>query len=409
MSASTPLAPSAEKSGWRGDELVDDRDDVVVGDPGALVVADLDLHVAGGVEHEPPADAVAARVVVVVDVVLGEHERLAPGRHPDRCRHRPVDVDERPAVGVRAGRGSCGTRRRSRSSRGSPARRELVRERQLGSDHERVEEQVLDRAGPRDQRRRGGGGGRRRGRRGRRGVGGRTRPRPPTRRSSCRRPTSTASQDEHGDEEQRGGPGGASCPPGPSSHGARLATTSPSARSGEGRRRPPRSRPSVTSGRWPTYCWRGTSCGPRTWPTPATSRRSTVADLASAAGLSPAYFSREFRRSFGEPPHQYLLTRRLERAAALLRTTDRTRHRDLLRGRAPSLGSFTTSFRRVYGSTPTRLPRLVPATRVDDPHPGLRGQGLRPSGKPHVSRSQRRACPVPSRSSTPDPSQEVMP
>ncbi len=47
----------------------------------------------------------------------------------------------------------------------------------------------------------------------------------------------------------------------------------------------------------------------------------TVADLARAARLSPAHFSREFRRTFGESPHQYLLTRRLERAAALLRNT----------------------------------------------------------------------------------------
>jgi catechol 2,3-dioxygenase-like lactoylglutathione lyase family enzyme len=49
-----------------------------------------------------------------------------------------------------------------------------------------------------------------------------------------------------------------------------------------------------------------------------------VAALASAARLSPAHFSREFRRAFGETPHQYLLTRRLERAAALLRNTDHT-------------------------------------------------------------------------------------
>ena len=49
-----------------------------------------------------------------------------------------------------------------------------------------------------------------------------------------------------------------------------------------------------------------------------------VDDLARAAGLSRAHFSREFRRAFGESPHPYLLTRRLERAAALLRTTDRS-------------------------------------------------------------------------------------
>jgi len=49
-----------------------------------------------------------------------------------------------------------------------------------------------------------------------------------------------------------------------------------------------------------------------------------VRTLAGAARLSPAHFSREFRRAFGESPHWYLLVRRLERAAALLRTTDRT-------------------------------------------------------------------------------------
>jgi AraC-like DNA-binding protein len=77
-----------------------------------------------------------------------------------------------------------------------------------------------------------------------------------------------------------------------------------------------------------------------------------VTDLAAAAGLSPAYFSRQFRRTFGESPHQYLLTRRLERAAALLRTTDRPVIEICFDVGLQSLGSFTTSFRRVFGMSP---------------------------------------------------------
>jgi AraC-like DNA-binding protein len=78
-----------------------------------------------------------------------------------------------------------------------------------------------------------------------------------------------------------------------------------------------------------------------------------VAQLARAARLSPAHFSREFRRAFGETPHQYLLTRRLERAAALLRTTDHTVADVCFTVGLRSVGSFTTSFGRVYGMSPT--------------------------------------------------------
>src|SRR3954449_6300038 len=79
----------------------------------------------------------------------------------------------------------------------------------------------------------------------------------------------------------------------------------------------------------------------------------TVADLARAAHLSPAHFSREFRRTFGETPHQYLLTRRLERAAALLRTTDRSVTEICFTVGLSSVGSFTTSFGRTFGMSPT--------------------------------------------------------
>jgi AraC-like DNA-binding protein len=78
-----------------------------------------------------------------------------------------------------------------------------------------------------------------------------------------------------------------------------------------------------------------------------------VDDLAAAAGLSRAHFSREFRRAFGESPHGYLLTRRLERAAALLRNTDRSVTDICLSVGLQSVGSFTTSFKRTYGKSPT--------------------------------------------------------
>jgi AraC-like DNA-binding protein len=85
-----------------------------------------------------------------------------------------------------------------------------------------------------------------------------------------------------------------------------------------------------------------------------------VGALARAAHLSPAHFSREFRRSFGETPHQYLLTRRLERAAALLRTTDRTVSDICFMVGLRSVGSFTTSFGRLYGLSPTTYRESFP-------------------------------------------------
>jgi AraC-like DNA-binding protein len=86
----------------------------------------------------------------------------------------------------------------------------------------------------------------------------------------------------------------------------------------------------------------------------------TVDDLARAAGLSRAHFSREFRRTFGESPHAYLLTRRLERAAALLRATDRSVAEICFSVGLQSVGSFTTSFTRTYGLSPTAYRAAFP-------------------------------------------------
>jgi AraC-like DNA-binding protein len=86
----------------------------------------------------------------------------------------------------------------------------------------------------------------------------------------------------------------------------------------------------------------------------------SVADMAAASGLSPAHFSRRFKQIFGESPHQYLLTRRLERAAALLCTTDWTVAAICFAVGAQSVGSFTTSFRRLFGRTPLAYRALYP-------------------------------------------------
>lgn len=82
--------------------------------------------------------------------------------------------------------------------------------------------------------------------------------------------------------------------------------------------------------------------------------------MARAAGLSRAQFSAAFRRAFGESPHVYLLTRRLERAASLLRTTDRSVLQICTDVGLKSLGSFTTSFTRIYGVSPTAYRERFP-------------------------------------------------
>src|SRR5918997_1160276 len=90
----------------------------------------------------------------------------------------------------------------------------------------------------------------------------------------------------------------------------------------------------------------------------------TVDDLAAAAGLSRAHFSRMFTRTFGESPRSYLQTRRMERAAALLRHTDRSVADICVMVGLHSVGSFTTSFARVYGRTPTAYRASLPPAAI---------------------------------------------
>ncbi len=110
--------------------------------------------------------------------------------------------------------------------------------------------------------------------------------------------------------------------------------------------------------------------------------RLTVDDLAQAAGLSRAHFSRAFRRAFGESPHAYLLTRRLERAAALLRHTDRSVAEICFSVGLQSVGSFTSSFTRTYGISPTAYRGRYPPAVV---HARLPGCVVRAYARPQRS------------------------
>ncbi len=77
-----------------------------------------------------------------------------------------------------------------------------------------------------------------------------------------------------------------------------------------------------------------------------------VARLAKVSGVSEAHFARAFKQAFGVPPHRYLLTRRIERASALLRDTDLSITDIAFRTGWESLGTFGRTFRDVTGENP---------------------------------------------------------
>lgn len=77
--------------------------------------------------------------------------------------------------------------------------------------------------------------------------------------------------------------------------------------------------------------------------------------LAQVSAVSVAYFAREFKKAFGLPPHRYLLTRRIERATALLRGTDLPITQIALQTGWTSLGTFGRIFRDITGASPGEL------------------------------------------------------
>ena len=81
-----------------------------------------------------------------------------------------------------------------------------------------------------------------------------------------------------------------------------------------------------------------------------------VRRLARVSGVSEAHFARSFKQAFGVPPHRYLLTRRIERATALLRDTDLSITEIAFQTGWESLGTFGRTFRDVTGESPSARP-----------------------------------------------------
>ena len=82
-------------------------------------------------------------------------------------------------------------------------------------------------------------------------------------------------------------------------------------------------------------------------------RPLSVSAMARAALMSPAHFSRRFRAAYGETPYAYLMTRRIERAKALLRAGELSVTEVCLEVGCTSLGSFSARFTEMVGETPT--------------------------------------------------------
>jgi AraC-like DNA-binding protein len=85
-----------------------------------------------------------------------------------------------------------------------------------------------------------------------------------------------------------------------------------------------------------------------------------ISTLARIALVSEAHFIRTFRATFGETPHRYLQRRRVERAMALLRNTDRSVTDICIAVGFSSLGTFSRTFRDIVGSSPSAFRQRSP-------------------------------------------------
>ena len=116
-----------------------------------------------------------------------------------------------------------------------------------------------------------------------------------------------------------------------------------------------------------------------------------VRRLAEVSGVSQAHFARSFKQAFGVPPHRYLLTRRIEKAAALLRDTELPIIEVAFATGWNSLGTFGRIFRDITGESPSELRAREKAGEHDRrPPPCFVSAAHRPDLKMAVSEKRRR-------------------
>lgn len=119
----------------------------------------------------------------------------------------------------------------------------------------------------------------------------------------------------------------------------------------------------------------------------------SVRRLSRVSGVSEAHFARSFKEAFGLPPHRYLLTRRIERATALLRDTDLSVTDVAMRTGWSSLGTFGRTFRDITGESPgaLRARARAGATSLERVPPCFLSAAHRPELTMAVSEKRRRA------------------